>query len=51
MNIRAISALSLLALILCGCGKPVPAEKADYVGEWRAPEMYLLITSDGSVKY
>jgi len=51
MNIRGIPALFLLAIVLCGCGKPVPAEKADYVGEWRAPEMYLLITSDGSVRY
>ena len=39
------------ALFLSACGKPVPAEKAAYVGEWRQPAMYLLITPDGTVKY
>jgi hypothetical protein len=38
-------------LLLSACGKPVPAEKAAYVGEWRQPTMYLLITQDGTVKY
>ncbi len=51
MTWRAISAVVLLALLLSGCGKPVPADKASYVGEWQAPEMYLLITQDGSVEY
>jgi hypothetical protein len=37
--------------VLAGCGKPVPAEKAAYVGEWQDKTMYLLITQDGSVKY
>ena len=41
----------LLALGLAACGKPVPAEKSAYIGEWQRPEMYLLITADGSVKY
>jgi len=41
----------LLALVLAGCGKPVPADKAAYVGEWREKTMYLLITQDGSVAY
>jgi hypothetical protein len=40
-----------LALCLVACGKPVPPEKASYVGLWRAPQMVLLITQDGSVKY
>jgi hypothetical protein len=40
-----------LALCLVACGKPVPPEKASYVGLWRAPQMTLLITQDGSVKY
>jgi len=34
-----------------GCGKPVPPEKAAYVGEWQHPTMYLLLTQDGSVRY
>jgi len=51
MSGRAIAAFVLLALLLSGCGKPVPAEKARYVGVWEAPEMYLLITQDGSVEY
>ena len=40
----------LLAGVLLGCGKPVPQEKAAYVGEWKAPGMYLPC-SDGSVQY
>ncbi|HSB60207.1 MAG TPA: hypothetical protein VLI67_00715 [Vicinamibacteria bacterium] len=51
MRARAGSALGLLALLLAGCGQPVPADRADYVGEWRAPGMYLLITRDGRVEY
>lgn len=42
---------ALLMLALSGCGKPVPAEKAAYVGEWRATAMVILITQDGSVAY
>jgi hypothetical protein len=41
----------LLAALLSGCGKPLPPEKAAYAGEWQRPEMYLLITPDGSVRY
>jgi hypothetical protein len=40
-----------LALLLAACGKPVPAEKSAYVGEWEEKTMYLLITQDGSVRY
>src|SRR6266581_5499177 len=36
---------------LSACGKPVPAEKAAYVGEWQSPGMTLLITQDGGVQY
>lgn len=51
MNVRAIAAVFLLTVFLYGCGIPVPADKADYVGEWRAPEMYLSIAPDGRVEY
>lgn len=51
MNITRAIALLILALSISGCGKPVPAEKSAYVGEWQEPAMYLLITQDGSVRY
>lgn len=51
MNIQKTIVSLLLAISLFGCGKPVPAEKAAYVGEWREKTMYLLITQDGSVRY
>lgn len=41
----------LLVLLLTACAIPVPAEKADYVGEWKAPGMSLLILADGSIVY
>lgn len=43
--------LGLVFLTLAGCGKPVPAEKRDYVGFWENPIMQLIITQDGSVSY
>ena len=51
MKIPRIIVPLLLALALFGCGKPVPPEKAAYVGEWQEKTMYLLITQDGSVRY
>jgi hypothetical protein len=41
----------VLLLVLVACTTPLPEDKANYVGEWRAPGMYLLITQDGSVVY
>jgi hypothetical protein len=43
-------AIALVAL-LAGCGEPVPADKAAYVGEWNAKNMRLVITQDGRVEY
>ena|SRR5271154_5788350 len=51
MQVKTVLAATALALALSGCSKPVPAEKSAYVGEWKSPAMYLLITQDGSVKY
>lgn len=51
MKTPVILVLLLGALSLPGCGKPVPPEKAAYVGEWQEKTMYLLITRDGSVRY
>jgi hypothetical protein len=42
---------SFLTLLLFACAKPVPPEKAAYVGEWHGTAMALLITQDGSVAY
>jgi hypothetical protein len=47
----ALSIPVAFALALSGCGTPVPAEKAAYVGQWLAPQMSLLITQSGSVVY
>ena len=41
----------VLALFLAGCGQPVPLDKAAYIGRWEAPQMSLLITADGNVRY
>jgi hypothetical protein len=38
-------------LLLVGCGKPLPYEKAAYAGDWRAHDMVLLITMGGNVEY
>jgi hypothetical protein len=51
MNIRSAIVFLLFVLALSGCGKPVPADKSAYVGEWQEKTMYLLITQDGSVRY
>lgn len=50
MHIKRLFLLTLLGTLL-GCGKPVPADKSAYVGEWEEKAMYLLITQDGSVRY
>jgi hypothetical protein len=49
MKLRVLLLSLLIAAGLAACGKPVPADHAAYVGEWQRPEMYLLITQDGSV--
>jgi hypothetical protein len=51
MKLSKLFLLLPLIASLAGCGKPVPQDKAAYVGEWQEKTMYLLITQDGSVKY
>ena len=51
MNHVKILMIAVLAFLLAACGKPVPQEKAAYVGEWQSSNMYLNITADGSVNY
>lgn len=43
--------LIALCLLLVGCAEPLPPERLDYVGQWQAPGMTLLILADGSVSY
>lgn len=53
MAIRPHRALSLLlaALLLAGCAKPLPPERADYAGVWRGGNTTLVITPEGRVAY
>lgn len=51
MKLATFLAALALPIALAGCGKPVPLDKAAYVGEWQEKTMYLLITQDGSVRY
>ena len=51
ISTKRLSSAIIIALLLISCGKPVPPEKLNYVGEWQSKEMYLLILQDGSVKY
>lgn len=46
---RAGAVLALL--LLASCGIAVPADRQDYVGTWRAPDMTLEITAGGHVEY
>ncbi len=41
----------LLALLLTACGEPVPAARMSYVGEWKGPDMRLVIAASGNVDY
>jgi len=50
MRFKGVVATFML-LALAACAKPIPAERASYVGEWEAPGMSLLIMQDGSVAY
>ncbi len=38
-------------LLLAGCAKPLPPDKAAYAGQWRARSMALMITPSGNVMY
>ena len=47
--VKSICLLALLTLV--ACARPVPPEKADYVGEWTGTAMTLLINQNGTVAY
>jgi hypothetical protein len=47
----ALAGSAALLLALAACSKPIPPERSAYVGDWRAPQMRLLITQGGRVEY
>ena len=51
MNVAKSLLLLGLMFLLASCGKAVPKEKSEYVGEWRATGALLVITADGRVHY
>ena len=51
MRTVAIGMLAACALMLAACGEPLPTDKQAYAGEWRAQNVYLLITPDGRCEY
>lgn len=52
MKRRAFLAILLISLMMTACGGiTVPADKANYVGQWQGLGMDLTITPDGGVSY
>lgn len=51
MRVRWCLAILLSTLLLNGCAQPLPADRADYAGDWRGNGVSLLITPDGNVVY
>ena len=51
MRQPAAALLFACALLLAACGEPLPKDKLDYAGEWRGPQVYLLITPGGRCEY
>lgn len=51
MRQRFLPAILLLLALLTACAKPVPADRKDYVGDWRGNGVSLLISEDGDVVY
>lgn len=41
----------LFTCLLAACGKPVPADKQDYVGTWESNTTFLFIDASGRVAY
>lgn len=51
MSAARLLLVALAAWLVAACGMPVPAERMNYVGSWRAPGMELDITAKGDVRY
>ena len=49
--LRNAIGISLMAVLVVACSKPLPETKQNYVGEWQSDEMRLLILADGTVSY
>jgi len=49
--LRSSLAALAITLLLAACGKPVPADKQDYVGSWESATTLLVIDSGGRVIY
>ncbi|HUP96851.1 MAG TPA: hypothetical protein VM073_02855 [Usitatibacter sp.] len=48
---KILAPLLLAAALLSACAEPIPPEKIGYAGEWRAPNVSLIITPEGQVHY
>ncbi|MFY8273363.1 hypothetical protein AAEU32_04475 [Pseudoalteromonas sp. SSDWG2] len=48
---KRILAYALCIFALSGCADPIPLERQDYVGLWQSAQMYVYISSDGTVQY
>jgi hypothetical protein len=51
MNRTAVTILALCTLLLVACGQPLPQDKREYAGDWRADQMRLMITPEGRCEY
>ncbi|MCE3264395.1 MAG: hypothetical protein K0R43_3474 [Pseudoduganella sp.] len=51
MRLGLVVAAILAVAALAGCTKPIPPERAAYVGEWRGKQMDLSISKEGTVIY
>lgn len=51
MKQAKITLAALLALALAACAKPLPPERAAYVGQWQGANMVLRITQEGRLAY
>lgn len=51
MRPLALIAAASLAGLLASCTQPLPADRANYAGDWRGDGVSLLITPEGQVVY
>lgn len=51
MKNASLVLLTVFAMLLMACSEPIPPERIGYAGDWRAPQMRLLITPTGEVDY
>lgn len=47
----ALAILPLAAVLLTACTQPLPADRAEYAGDWRGNGVSLLISTEGKVVY